>query len=593
MKNWMTFVLLGLLMMVAGGAAAQAPAAGSVAVTVKNVGAGSTIYWIGPGSPPVLQGIAAGGSPAMFSLGACFSIVDGALTYSGGVSDGDKGDITVSGSGATWTIDNGVVTFAKMQDISTAKLLGRATAGTGDVEEIGLGSGLGFSGGNLGLTNTGVTAASYTAANITVDAQGRITAASDGLPAEPVSGDRYALQLIRGSGYNWATLEGYDIFDFVTYRGVLSSNRVGIILPAYDLSSPGLTEFWASDHDGLVQIQTGTVSGTLLTTAGNGGSLTNLNTYALQQVSATDGQVLTWSAANSRWQPGTVSGTGTVTSVAISGTDGIEVDSGSPITTSGTIQLGVNAATLKTTLDLAGSNSGDVTLAGTPDYITISGQTITRGLVDLGTDVTGTLGIGNGGTGASLTDPNADRILFWDDSAGAVTWLTAGTGLTITDTTITASGGGGGVTYKQVQSQVDITDNATLQNITGLSFTAAANTSYKITFHLFVSASATSTGYEVGITGPASPTGYASIATLWNSATAETGTITNSTSYGSIGSNGNSGGSTARPCEGTILFHNGSNSGTVQLQGKVETGVSGTVSFKTGGFMFIEEVTTP
>lgn len=37
-----------------------------------------------------------------------------------------------------------------------------------------------------------------------------------------------------------------------------------------------------------------------------------------------------------------------------------------------------------------------------------------------------------------LTDPGADRILFWDDSAGIFTWLTAGTGLTITDTTITA-----------------------------------------------------------------------------------------------------------------------------------------------------------
>lgn len=60
--------------------------------------------------------------------------------------DGDYGDITVSGSGATWTIDNDVVTFAKMQNITSDRLLGRDTAGSGDTEEISVGGGVEFTG---------------------------------------------------------------------------------------------------------------------------------------------------------------------------------------------------------------------------------------------------------------------------------------------------------------------------------------------------------------------------------------------------------------------------------------------------------------
>ena len=55
-----------------------------------------------------------------------------------------------------------------------------------------------------------------------------------------------------------------------------------------------------------------------------------------------------------------------------------------------------------------------------------------------GTDVA----LADGGTGASLADPGADRVMFWDDSAGAVDWLTMGTNLTITGTTLDAASGG-------------------------------------------------------------------------------------------------------------------------------------------------------
>lgn len=51
--------------------------------------------------------------------------------------DGDKGDLTVSGGGSVLTIDNDVVTYAKIQNVSaTDKLLGRSSVGAGDIEEI-------------------------------------------------------------------------------------------------------------------------------------------------------------------------------------------------------------------------------------------------------------------------------------------------------------------------------------------------------------------------------------------------------------------------------------------------------------------------
>lgn len=63
----------------------------------------------------------------------------------------------------------------------------------------------------------------------------------------------------------------------------------------------------------------------------------------------------------------------------------------------------LTAAQVKTILDLTGTNSGDVTLAGTPDYITISGQVITRDQIDLAADVSGDLPFANLAQGSALS----------------------------------------------------------------------------------------------------------------------------------------------------------------------------------------------
>jgi len=91
------------------------------------------------------------------TIGSGLTLTGTTLSSTGGagVSDGDKGDITVSASGATWTIDNTAVTYAKIQNVTTSRILGRSTAGAGSVEEISIGSGLSLSGGTLSAIGGG------------------------------------------------------------------------------------------------------------------------------------------------------------------------------------------------------------------------------------------------------------------------------------------------------------------------------------------------------------------------------------------------------------------------------------------------------
>lgn len=72
-----------------------------------------------------------------------------------GVTDGDKGDITVSGSGSSWMIDAASVTYNKIQNVAAGRLLGRYAATAGVMQEITLGAGLSLNTSTGELTATG------------------------------------------------------------------------------------------------------------------------------------------------------------------------------------------------------------------------------------------------------------------------------------------------------------------------------------------------------------------------------------------------------------------------------------------------------
>jgi len=112
--------------------------------------------------------------------------------------------------------------------------------------------------------------------------------------------------------------------------------------------------------------------------------------------------------------------------------DIVTTDCSEGVTMSGTLGV-TGVVTASAGIELG--HASDTTLArASSGEVNIEGNRIYRAG---GTDVA----LADGGTGASLSDPGADRLLFWDDGSCAVAFLTAGSGLTICGTTMTASGG--------------------------------------------------------------------------------------------------------------------------------------------------------
>jgi hypothetical protein len=144
---------------------------------------------------------------------------------------------------------------------------------------------------------------------------------------------------------SYLTAEVNDLSAAVTWANVPDVNITQSSVTQHQ-AALNITESQISDLQSYLTAETNDLSSAVTGTLGTANGGTGLTAIG------TANQVLAVNAGATALEFQTLATGGTVTSVAVSGSDGIEVDSGSPVTSSGTIALGINATNLSTHLGL-------------------------------------------------------------------------------------------------------------------------------------------------------------------------------------------------------------------------------------------------
>ena len=233
-----------------------------------------------------------------------------------------------TGDQAKANVPDDAVTFAKMQDIATDKLIGRDTASSGDPQEIGVGGGIAFDGsGNIqttaftgDVTKAAAGTALTIAANAVTDAKLRDSAAvsvigraanSAGDPADIAAAGNDTLFGVRPTRSSFGQLTvGMLPNDVVTYAKMQNVSATDKLLGrstsgAGDIEEIACTAFARSLLD---DADAATARATLGVTIGTHVQAYSAGLGQIAALSPGDGDSIVWDAINGTWVPFFVSG---------------------------------------------------------------------------------------------------------------------------------------------------------------------------------------------------------------------------------------------------------------------------------------------